>query len=539
MENWLEKMGDFYPITLSVIILLIYLWNILDRLERYNGIKSLVGYLIIASLLVHGVAFYSNYGFEDKFWIAWAIRDVFLILLSIILFESPKLAIVSTLFWIGFGIYYGLQIRYVQEGLRFDYQTSSDDLESNPSAELLVILKNNDNSEQLRELINTLKINFKMKPAFPHLKDKGITDLDNCYSIDVDTELDANRVYELLKDSKLIENIEWNETYSLEPEEASTMSLKPVTGYNFINDTKAIEQWALSALEVDELAVTLRKIKPKKTAKIFILDTGVDANHEDLKDNYFSTQSSYDRDTDKHGTHCAGIACSVTNNHKGIASLNYNNRFCKVTSITVLPGGRGTQERIVDGMILAADLGADVISMSLGGPSNDEKQRIYEKAVDYCNQKGAIVVVAAGNSNNDAKNHAPASCSNTITVAAVDDDLKKARFSNYFTEQKFPIAAPGVNILSTVPNNQYQSFNGTSMATPYVASTIGIMKSIQPALTTEKAYEILNITGISVNDKYKVGNFIQPSEAIKELVRKKHSFHWLIEWLIKLFTFKP
>jgi thermitase len=137
-------------------------------------------------------------------------------------------------------------------------------------------------------------------------------------------------------------------------------------------------------------------------------------------------------------------------------------------------------------MILAADLGADVISMSLGGPSNDERQRIYEKAVDYCNQKGAIVVVAAGNRSTDAKKYAPASCSNTITVAAVDDELKKARFSNYFTEQKFPIAAPGVNILSTVPNNEYQSFNGTSMATPYVASTIGIMKSIQPALTTKK-----------------------------------------------------
>lgn len=536
MEQWLEIISNFYPITLSLVIILVYLWNVLDTLNKYNSLKSWFGYFILISIIVHAIAFYANYGFEDTFWIAWAIRDIIFIILSVVLYENRKLAIANFLFWLGLGIYYGLQIPSVQEGFpKITVEETSSDTKSNFSAELLVVLKNSDNLSQLEGFLNTLKIKYKIQPAFPHLKDKGMTNLDDCYSIDLESQEDADRVYDVLETSPLVETIEWNETYNIEPEMESVQSAKPIS-FAYINDEKSSSQWALAALEMDNLASRLKKLKPKKIAKIFILDTGVDANHEDIKENYFSVNSKYDKDTDKHGTHCAGIAASVTNNHKGIASLNFNNRFCKITSITVLPKGKGTQESIVDGMVLAADLGADVISMSLGGPSSDKRQRIYEEAVDYCNKKGAIVVVAAGNSNQDAKFHVPASCKNTITVAAVDQNLKKARFSNYFSEQKYPIAAPGVNILSTVPNDNYESFNGTSMATPYVSSIVGIMKSLQPDLTTEKAYQILNSTSYHLSEN--IGNFIQPDNAIEELSRKKRKLHWLIEWIIKLFTFK-
>lgn len=538
MEQWLEIISNFYPITLSIVIIFIYLWNLLDTLKKYDTFKNWIGYLILVSLIIHGIAFYANYGLEDKFWIIWALRDLLFIILSILVFENKKLAIANFIFWIAVGVYYGLQLKEVQENiLKFETtQTITDEIEADTSAELLVTLKKIENLSQLEALLNKLQIKYEIHPAFSHLKSKDITNLDNVYTINLSSQEDANKVYELLVNSQLIETIEWNETLSTEPiEEEVIQSTQPST-FSSINDERSIDQWALKELEIDKLTNLLRKIKPKKIAKIFILDTGVDADHEDLKENYFSVNPNYDKDTDIHGTHCAGIAASVTNNRKGIASLNFNNRFCKITSITVIPNGSGTQEQVIDGMILAADLGADVISMSLGGPSNDKKQKLYEEAVDYCNKKGAIVVVAAGNSNQDAKYHAPACCKNTITVAAVDEELRKARFSNYFTEQKYPISAPGVNILSTVPNDKYQPLNGTSMATPYVASIIGIMKSIQPDLTTDKAYEILNSTAIHLESN--IGNFIQPADAIKELTRKKSSYHWLIEWIIKLFTFK-
>lgn len=538
MEYIVDFINRLYPLTLSIVILLIYLWSILDKFEKYTSIKSFIGILIILSLIIHAVCFYINYETEEKIWV-WALRDVGLIILSIILFENKILAIVNFLFWLGFGIYWALQLSIQEVYTEFSHQTTSETTESSPSAELLVILKDNDKLPALKNLIAQNNIQFSIKEAFPHLKDKNITDLDNCYIIDVANDEIANQVYEVLSTSNLVETIEWNDKYQAEPIQEAYGAPKTGIIFESINDEKAMEQWALKALEIDNLSKRLKKIKPKKLAKIFILDTGVDATHEDLKNNYFSVNSKYDKDTDKHGTHCAGIAASVTNNAKGIASLNYNNRFCRVTSITVLPGGRGYQETIVDGMIQAADLGADVISMSLGGLSNDKRQMVYEKAVEYCNQKGAIVVVAAGNSNQDAKYYAPACCKNVITVAAVNSNLDKAPFSNYFTVQKYGLCAPGVDILSTVPGDNYEKLNGTSMATPYVSSIVGIMKSIQPDLTTEEVYKLLSTTGMVLEDSKRIGNFIQPVDAIDLLRKKRSNYHWFIKWLLWFFTFKP
>ncbi len=540
MEVYFDIITRFYPLTLSTLIILIYLWNLLDASDKYYRFKSFLSYLIIFNLVIHFTAFYFNYSSEigsDYFWIYWIIRDILLIVLSIIIFENKKLAILSTLFWISFGAYWLVKKNLVDELQRkINYRVSKLP-KNNPSAELLVSLNDISQLPTLKNYLSSQNIQFEIEEAFPDLIDKDITDLDNWYIIDVESDEIANKVYEILKNSKLISFIEWNDKYKVSPEEAKSSVRKPIS-FVSINDVRAIEQWALDALNIDELDIKLKRIKLKKISKIFILDTGVDANHEDIKDNYFSVSEKYDRDTDKHGTHCAGIAAAVTNNQKGIASLNYNNRFCKITSITVLPSGRGTQEQIIDGMILAADLGADVISMSLGGPSNDLKQAAYEQAIDYCNKKGAIVVVAAGNDNMDAKYFSPASCSSCITVAAVDPNLRKASFSNYFTEQKYGIAAPGVDILSTVPLNKYEKFNGTSMATPFVAGIIGIMKSIKPDITTEEAFNILNDSGKNIDLRHgHVGNFIQPDKAIEVLTKKTYRFHWFIEWIIRLFSF--
>lgn len=79
------------------------------------------------------------------------------------------------------------------------------------------------------------------------------------------------------------------------------------------------------------------------------------------------------------------------------------------------------------------------------------------------------------------------------------------------------VAAPGVGIYSTIPNNKYNTFNGTSMATPYVAGLVGLMKSIKPNLTAEQAYNILNKTGKDTKATSETGKLINPAEAIKNL----------------------
>ncbi|MCL4161156.1 UNVERIFIED_CONTAM: hypothetical protein GTU68_025529 [Idotea baltica] len=259
------------------------------------------------------------------------------------------------------------------------------------------------------------------------------------------------------------------------------------------------------------------KLKKKKEVVIAILDTGIDSKHEDLSAIYKSSGiRKYDSDAKGHGTHCAGIAAAVSNNKKGIASILPSNSNIKVMSIQVLNQyGFGTQETIIDGIIKAADLKADVISLSLGGGTSEKKERAYRAAVKYANKKGAIVVVAAGNSAKNAKDFSPANVKGVITVAAVDSNLKIATFSNTVEDLDMGIAAPGVDILSTYPNNEYKQFNGTSMATPFVAGMLGLLKVYFPEITTEEAYKkitsgsaaVMNSNTPIMNPNHIVNNF--------------------------------
>ena len=233
---------------------------------------------------------------------------------------------------------------------------------------------------------------------------------------------------------------------------------------------------------------------------------------------YKESKTDGDYDLHSHGTHCAGLAGVATNNGIGTGSLNLDGEFITLTAYAALDdNGRGTDQRVSKAIIDAAESGADVISMSLGGFSPFGPPKAQVDAIKYARKLGAIVVVAAGNSNDDARKYSPANIKGVITVAAIDEKLNKAYFSNTNTKLKMPIAAPGVNILSSVPDSKYQAYNGTSMATPIVAGLLGMMKAFQPDLTTEQAYDILKSTGTKVNDSGKVGKVINPLEAIKQV----------------------
>jgi thermitase len=388
-------------------------------------------------------------------------------------------------------------------------------IENDSNAEILIEVKEGAEIGQIQTIID--KYNLTYERAFSNLTSPEITDLDDYYTINIpDNQLtNIDEIKNALRETATVEYLENNEIVQLDDSEGgiqkSAKKLIP-------NDEFIQNQWGFDLTASGELHAFLKakNIQPKKRALIAILDTGVDAQHEDLKENFKSINARHDTDKQAHGTHCAGIAAAVSYNNKGIASVISDNQFVQVTSVKVLNDyGRGTQQGIIKGILEAADNGADVISMSLGGPSSDSRQRAYAKAFEYARKKGAIVIAAAGNSSDNAKNFVPASVKGVIAVSAVDNQLNKAVFSNTVNDVKMGIAAPGVDIFSTIPDNRYASFNGTSMACPHVAGLVGLMKSLEPDLTTQAAYDILNNTGIDTEMTKMTGKFIQADKAIK------------------------
>ncbi len=398
---------------------------------------------------------------------------------------------------------------------------SDKNIELSAEGELLVELKSTSDIVFLKSELD--KYDCTIRKAFGAVKDNPTTQLDEYFIIDIPTNQlhQLSTIKDIINDSSYVNWLEDNEVIRLSPMEA-VPARKSKKAYG-IDDPEIDKLWGFDFMEIDKLYTLLkkRKAQPKKKALIAVLDTGIDAKHEDLKANYKSIKSKYDKDSNKHGTHVAGIAAAVSNNKKGIASFSTNNSYVEVASVQVLAGfGGGTQAGIINGMIEAADAGAEVISMSLGGRSNSSRQKAYSEAVKYCNKKGAIVVVAAGNSNMDAKDYSPANATGVITVAAIDEQMNRAHFSNHIKNVGMGISAPGTNIYSTIPNNQYGAFNGTSMATPYVSGLIGLMKSIQPDLTTEEIHTILSKTGKKTNNPKETGAFIYPAKAIEMLLDK-------------------
>lgn len=207
---------------------------------------------------------------------------------------------------------------------------------------------------------------------------------------------------------------------------------------------------------------------------IAICDTGIDYQHPDLAPNMtpgghrdFTGSSSGYMDRQGHGTHCAGIAAAA-NNGSGIIGAAPS---AKLMAVKVLSDqGSGASSWIAAGIRHAADQGADVLSLSLGGPSSDTQTR---SAIQYATGKGCWVVVAAGNDGREVSSY-PGHYPESIAVAAVDKETKRASFSTINREND--VSAPGVSIWSSLPGARYGSMSGTSMATPYVAGCLALLR---------------------------------------------------------------
>ncbi|MEZ4776080.1 MAG: S8 family serine peptidase [Bacteroidia bacterium] len=377
--------------------------------------------------------------------------------------------------------------------------------------ELLVELGPDDQLAEIQPILK--KYGAKAERAFPNVDLSEDEDLAQYYSVYVDVSRRDPLMMELENDPENVDQFDINHPISIvQPVKGAD----PKTPVKFLADDPYLaNQWYADKLNYNSVYQFLKEHKPAKKVKVAIVDTGVDNGHEDISGVYQKSGGAGDNDKHSHGTHCAGLAGAATNNGKGVGSLNWDGEFITLSGYPALDDqGRGTDKKVAKAIIDAAEGGADVISMSLGGFSPFGAPKAQVDAIKYARKLGAVVVVAAGNSNDDAKRYSPANIEGVIVVSAVDENFGKAVFSNTNTSLKMPIAAPGVNILSSVPGSQYQSYNGTSMATPIVSGLVGIMRSLNPKLTTDDIYRILNETGTVVNDSERIGKVINPQAAI-------------------------
>ena len=301
------------------------------------------------------------------------------------------------------------------------------------------------------------------------------------------------------------------------------------------NDTRYGEQWdyfdSVGGLNLP----TAWDLSTGSGVVVAVLDTGI-TNHSDLNGNvvagydFISTTAvsgdGNGRDSDPtdvgdasggypsswHGTHVAGTVAAIANNNKGIAGVAFN---AKIQPVRVLGKGGGYDSDIADAIVWASGgsvsgvpanaTPAKVINLSLGGEGSCGST--YQNAINSAVSRGSVVVIAAGNENQNVSNASPANCSNIIAVAANDKEGNRSWYSNY--GNLISVTAPGgetcipnaaqtacqtsttsKGILSTLNSGTngpvaetYAFYDGTSMATPHVAGVAALMLSVAPSLT--------------------------------------------------------
>ncbi len=283
-------------------------------------------------------------------------------------------------------------------------------------------------------------------------------------------------------------------------------------------DPKYKDQWGLRAIGWEKAR---GKFSRGGGVIIAIVDSGVDYNHEDLKDNiwinleeasgsegvdddgngYVDDIRGWDftdaptlpgvgdylepdndpMDESGHGTHVAGIAGAVADNNLGIAGVCPD---CKIMALraglNLSLGAFLEDDDVASAIVYAADNGADVINMSWGDPRPSPLMR---DVIEYAYQLGVVLVASAGNEAAEGLFY-PAGFDKTIAVGAIDVRSQVASFSNF--GWNLDVVAPGVAIISAGLGGGYVLLSGTSMAAPFVSGLAGLLLSQDPGLSPEE-----------------------------------------------------
>ena len=320
-------------------------------------------------------------------------------------------------------------------------------------------------------------------------------DLSSIYEITYNTEIDLEKAINQLYETGVVQ-------YAV-PHYIPHLLYTP-------NDSNVIsKQWGLAKIA----AFAGWDISKGDTNTVIgIVDTGVQLDHPDLKDNikynYNDPIDGIDNDHDGyidnfrgwdlgqkdnnptansnyHGIHVAGIAAASTDNGKGIAGVGFKCKFLPVKIDSL-----GKLIKSYEGIKYAADHGCSIINCSWG--DTNYPGQYAQDIIDYATfNKNALVVAAAGNDSNN-KPYYPASLNHVLSVAATNSNDEKASISNYGIN--IDVCAPGENIYSTWSNSSYVSLTGTSMAAPFASGVAAIVKSYFPSYTALQVAEQVKVT---------------------------------------------
>ncbi|MBE9029360.1 peptidase S8 [filamentous cyanobacterium LEGE 11480] len=293
--------------------------------------------------------------------------------------------------------------------------------------------------------------------------------------------------------AKLTEIIEPNYFYSL-PEASQTQfpvnpgkEVSQKSTSSLPNDPLYPQQWNLHKVKLE----SARAISTGKNVTVAIIDTGI-AKVPDLDDlkfvrGYdFINDETNASDDQGHGTHIAGTIAQMTNNGYGAAGIAPDAKLMPLKVVTV--GGSATAADIAEAVRLAADRAADVINLSLSGSGYS---KLMQQSIDYAYRKGAVIVAAAGNSNQSAVTY-PARYHHVLSVSATDITGKRASYSNFGAGVNF--AAPGGVVTSEKPTGGiiqntfdlkskeafFAPYQGSSFAAAHVSGAAALIKSIKP-----------------------------------------------------------
>lgn len=355
----------------------------------------------------------------------------------------------------------------------------------------------------------------------------------------------ADELAQALSGNKTIEYVE-KDFYGdkkampkLEPMDPITLKMKTMLETNFsqFNDPEVGKLWAFSEKGMDVTAAyaSLPNRTPKEII-VAVVDTGVDHNHEDLRDVMWINHGEIPgngidddgngyvddihgintlvRDAQGnatmntmashwHGTHVAGTIAATQNNGIGIAGVANN---VKIMAIRTVPDDSDELDSdIVEGFKYAAKMGAKVINCSFGKKVNEGGMVVRDVINEIGKKHNVLVVVSAGNDSwgpimwhdNDKKPKYPASFNspNMLVVASTDSSTSLSSFTN-IGPVTVDVAAPGGSIYSTINNNKYSNASGTSMASPNVSGVAAMVLGYYPKLKVNQLKDILMSTTV-------------------------------------------
>lgn len=223
-------------------------------------------------------------------------------------------------------------------------------------------------------------------------------------------------------------------------------------------------------------------------------------NYEDYSERKYGN-NNYEGPDAQHGTHVAGIIAGYP--HGKEIQYGVAHKVAKIMTVRAVPDGDERDKDVANAVRYAVDNGAKILNMSFGKPVSPGKEYVWE-AFKYAQDKGVLLVKAAGNENEDlmenqyfptnfkSTSDAKPFINNMIVVGAStkDPEFLRADFSNY-NQKMVNVFAPGNEIYSTVPDGKYEYLQGTSMASPVVAGAAAVLLAYMPSLKPEQIIESL------------------------------------------------